>query len=180
MISWGDIGGKRKPSRFTPVSPKRFFKGEKASVKREKEQPSKAIIISTWRVKTSEIRKEKWPSRLYLGRLRLLLSLSIVCHVKRGQLTRRFQSLPHGLQCIFMENTIVNTNKKKRNGSSSSRHSKNDWDQGSFPEKKREKLNVSNQRGQILLYRGKLILCPKKRSGVIPDTSRDGANNKKS
>ncbi len=21
MISWGDIGGKRKPSRFTPVSP---------------------------------------------------------------------------------------------------------------------------------------------------------------
>jgi hypothetical protein len=21
MISWGDVGGKRKPSRFTPVSP---------------------------------------------------------------------------------------------------------------------------------------------------------------
>ncbi len=25
MISWGDIGGKRKPSRFTPVSPKGFL-----------------------------------------------------------------------------------------------------------------------------------------------------------
>jgi hypothetical protein len=24
MISWGDIGGKRKPSRFTPVSPTYF------------------------------------------------------------------------------------------------------------------------------------------------------------
>jgi hypothetical protein len=29
MISWGDIGGKRKPSRFTPVSPIRQNKGYK-------------------------------------------------------------------------------------------------------------------------------------------------------
>jgi hypothetical protein len=41
-----------------------------------------------------------------------------------------------------MENTIVNTNKKKRNGSSSSRHSKNQWDQDIFPERK-EKNEMS-------------------------------------
>ncbi len=38
MISWGDIGGKRKPSRFTPVSPTPSFaiRAERRKTKRVK------------------------------------------------------------------------------------------------------------------------------------------------
>jgi hypothetical protein len=58
-------------------------------------------------------------------------------------------------------------NKKKRNSSSSPHHSKNQWDQGIFPERKRKMKCLQSTGPKFWLWRGKLSLCTDKDNGRV-------------
>jgi hypothetical protein len=64
-------------------------------------------------------------------------------------------------------------NKKKRNGSSSPHHSKNQWDRGIFPERKRKMKCLQSTGPKFWLWRGKLSLSTNKDNGRVETIKSD-------